>query len=540
MIKNLFYVLIFAIGFLFPVSLIQTTEQTTQSVGVSIPSGTAIFETSLQSPITSSASTMTLTANSVRGGTSLSGYQCFTIDEGSAQSEFVCGTISGTTVSSLTRGVDPFTGTSTNATLQFTHRRGANVKITDFPLIQIMRNLLNGGESFPNKLSYASAPSFSSALEIITKGYADALVAQGVATSSESNFGGVWLATKAQQASSTDGGVNKPYVLQSKYATSSPSGSGAGLFTLILNAAGKIAQSAIDLTEAYIWTGLHTFSSGITVTGNSTLATTTVNGYTLVREYGGTGADGALSITSGTTTLDLGSADYYVKNYSSISITGTGSLAFINPGANGTIIVLKSQGNVTVTSTANPAINISGLGATSTAYAINNGGGPGAGTSGSASADGTAGRGTYSIKIPLGKNIPLFVGSGGGIGWGGSDTNLGGTGGGSLYIESTGALNITSTINAAGTNGETGAEQGSSAYHGGGGGGSQTTGVNGSGGTGTTAGGGGGGGGGTIVILYDSLTANSGTYTVTGGAGGSAGGGAGGTGYSYVGPYSNF
>jgi hypothetical protein len=40
------------------------------------------------------------------------------------------------------------------------------------------------------------------------------------------------------------------------------------------------------------------------------------------------------------------------------------------------------------------------------------------------------------------------------------------------------------------------------------------------------AGGGGGGAGGSIVVLYNSLTANTGTYTVSGGAGGSATGGA--------------
>lgn len=133
------------------------------TVGASLPQGAAIFETSLQSAITSSATSMTLAANSVRGGSTLSGYNCFTIDEGSAQSEYVCGTVSGTAVSAMIRGVDPITATTTNATLQFAHRRGSNVKITDFPLIQVMRNQLNGSETIPNILNYTYDNNFLTA-----------------------------------------------------------------------------------------------------------------------------------------------------------------------------------------------------------------------------------------------------------------------------------------------------------------------------------------------------------------------------------------
>jgi hypothetical protein len=39
-----------------------------------------VFENSLQSRISSTDASMTLVANSVRGGSTISGYQCFTID----------------------------------------------------------------------------------------------------------------------------------------------------------------------------------------------------------------------------------------------------------------------------------------------------------------------------------------------------------------------------------------------------------------------------------------------------------------------------
>ena len=44
---------------------------------------------------------MTLVSNSLRGGESLSGFNCFTLDEGRSDSEFVCGSVSGTSVTSL-------------------------------------------------------------------------------------------------------------------------------------------------------------------------------------------------------------------------------------------------------------------------------------------------------------------------------------------------------------------------------------------------------------------------------------------------------
>src|SRR4051794_32524444 len=93
-----------------------------QTLGAALPSGTAVFETSLQSRISSTDTSMALVSNSVRGGSSLSGYNCFTIDEGRTDAEYVCGTVSGTGVTSLTRGINPANGTSSNSALKFAHR----------------------------------------------------------------------------------------------------------------------------------------------------------------------------------------------------------------------------------------------------------------------------------------------------------------------------------------------------------------------------------------------------------------------------------
>lgn len=285
-------------------------------------------------------------------------------------------------------------------------------------------------------------------------------------------------------------------------------------------------------------------------------------------KFGGTGADGALSISSGTTTLDCGAAAVFVKNYTSISITGTAKLAFTNPHANGTIIILKSRGAVTITSSTNPAIDVSGMGAlggsgsSSSGSTNSNGGGGGGGASmvndgangnvGSSSLQGNSGNDAYGLgkntggyaggstagvsgiggkkfglntgAIVLLKAIALICGSGGGGGAGSNNPNVppggnGGRGGGALYIECGDALNFTSNLSCAGLNGTNGGVY-------------QTS----------NSGNGGGGGGGCILIVYASVTANTGTATVTGGAPGTGGNaaGAGGNGFLAVLPNTDF
>ena len=55
-----------------------------------------------------------------------------------------------------------------------------------------------------------------------------------------------------------------------------------------------------------------------------------------------------LTITSGTTTTDLGNANVVVKNYENLSITGSGVLNFSNANANGTYVIIKVKNNATI------------------------------------------------------------------------------------------------------------------------------------------------------------------------------------------------
>jgi hypothetical protein len=116
---------------------------------------------------------------------------------------------------------------------------------------------------------YDAHPTFTVGTQLIDKTYADGLVAAGVATSSETNFGGVWLATQLQQASSTDGSPNAPYVLQSKNATSTWNSATAGLMIPVSQNNGKLDQGWLDLSEIFTFTGNNTFSGNNSFSGTS-------------------------------------------------------------------------------------------------------------------------------------------------------------------------------------------------------------------------------------------------------------------------------
>lgn len=270
-------------------------------------------------------------------------------------------------------------------------------------------------------------------------------------------------------------------------------------------------------------------------TGDQVLAADLNNNF----RFGGTGADGALSISSGTTTLSLASAAYFEKNYTTISITGTANLAFSSPNnTSGTSIALKTTGNWTMTSSSAHVIDLRQLGGgLGSAVKVADNGGPssysGLGGSGGGSCLSAGNQGgvtfptgggasfAYTVSTagiclaPLSPFVRYAPPSGSGCSGGSSGSNgfsasgggAGGLGACGLYCECGGAWNFTTgTIDGTGQAGSTGAS---------GGGGSCTSGC------------GGGGAGANILVLWGSLTADSGTYSVTAGAGGTGTGSSG-------------
>jgi hypothetical protein len=253
------------------------------------------------------------------------------------------------------------------------------------------------------------------------------------------------------------------------------------------------------------------------------------------RAFGGDGSDGDLIIESGTTTIDLGGVNYFTKNYSSISIIGTGKLAFSNAHSKGTNITLKCKNNVTITSSGSPTIDLASLGAsggtagnigsigTSIFFATGAGDGGSVGVVGQTIDGGAGGTSTMAFISIDGKLFPLSCGAGGGggnIGASGGSGGTGGLGGGGLLIECRGDLNFgaSSDINLDGAAGA----QGDDIY----------------------SAGGGGGGGGVLIISYANLIANAGSVSADGGDGGAGtlgvrAGGSGGSGQSIGGNIPN-
>lgn len=261
----------------------------------------------------------------------------------------------------------------------------------------------------------------------------------------------------------------------------------------------------------------------------------------VLTKFGGSGTDGALSISSGTTTLDIATAKVFIKNYTSISITGSALLNFINPNTGGSLILLKATGAVTLSSSQTPMIDVrncggpGGAATTSTVTGTNQewGGADGTAvanpfisiTAGARGQDTTAnmqpGKPSIAISFAIAalsqviQKYPfLNVGSGAGSGQGYSNggtttgtTGFGGAGAGALVIECGGTLNFT-TVGGLSTNGQNG------------GNGVQTS---------TTSsnvgiGGGGGGGGGSTFVFYNFAGTITGTITMGASTGGTGAG----------------
>jgi hypothetical protein len=243
-------------------------------------------------------------------------------------------------------------------------------------------------------------------------------------------------------------------------------------------------------------------------------------------KFGGDGSDGALNIASGTTTIDAGGENVFIKNYTSINIASGATLTISNPASEGTILILRSQEDATIEG----KIELKGKGASAgtSGYAImddtnHRGAGGENGNSGSGGGAGGAGGAIYSNKFfyttaddnLLFRNLSILTcGSGGGNGGDGYKDGggtggaggSGGAGGGGLLIECGGSLDLSGEIDISGNNGANGDDAPAGVRQGGGGGG-------------------GGGASGMMIALYESLTANTATINAKGGSGGNGGAG---------------
>lgn len=181
------------------------SEPVPENLGAVIPTPVASFTTSLATGISSTDTTMSLVSITTSDGVTLTdgGTYGFTIDEGTASKEYVIGTVetSDNTVISMTRGVSVITGNTSIAALKKAHRRGASVKITDHPVLPVIARILNGDESLPNTLTYATTTTFTDNLDLITKEYVDGVAIAGAPDASTVTKGITRLSTAPVSAS---------------------------------------------------------------------------------------------------------------------------------------------------------------------------------------------------------------------------------------------------------------------------------------------------------------------------------------------------
>lgn len=499
------------------------------------------------------------------------------------------------TFTGCVRGLLPISPYTTNGSYAFSHSGGTTLIFSNSPAfysgfyalgnVSTSTNTLIFSSTTPPRYDFTAAQGtgtyISTTSELASIDYVNKVALVSAPNATTGIKGVSQLATALQQASSTAlGSTGASLILTSSNATDTPQRGCAVGFTgiagagcnLIADLTGHVKQAWIDLTAAFTVSGAWTFNGSATFNGSTSFpggtvafATTTSSTNAIGKKFGGTGADGTLSCSSGVTTINLGSVTFFEKNYSSISITGTCQVNFSNPATSGTIVILKSQGNTTVTSATVPALDLRALGSlqgsggTGTPSGTGGGGSGGAsmlaagtvgvsggniGVTGPPTAGTTFGKWIYSLTgtsetgggvsptcnssapglstspaLPTTNSIPnvlrfyVMPGTGGGGACPGTSGNGGdgGRGGGALYMEVGGNLNITSTIDSSGSTSPSTAT--------------------------ASQGCGGGGGGGVIEIIYNYLTANSGTYTVSGGVSGSTcndAGGVGGVGFSSV------
>lgn len=244
----------------------------------------ALYEQALSQPLGTTDANMFVTSGAdVQGNLlPLNSYQCLSVDTGQPNFEAICGNVTASSAAGLTlsitlRGLSTQTGTTSNPSFIFTHRRGADVRITDFPTLTVNNNELNGVQQIPNELTYANTVFIGSndaTSSIPTKFYVDNALVSGAVNATTLVKGIVQLATPQQAASSTIlGSTGANDVLASKYATDTPqqcSGQVNG---------GCVVMSALDGFVRQSWfnfANLFTFTGGLTSTATSTFACSNV------------------------------------------------------------------------------------------------------------------------------------------------------------------------------------------------------------------------------------------------------------------------
>jgi hypothetical protein len=189
----------------------------------------------------------------------------------------------------MTRGLDPQNPATEVTALKKEHRRGATVKITDYPLLGVMRRILNGDDTFPNVIKYASGVVPAAADDLTDKGYVDGVAVAGAPDSSDTVKGIVEQATQAEiETGAAAGGTTAPLFIP-------PSRNGARLYYGYAADAGSTDAYAITLSPvptAYTTGMVIVFKANTVNTGAATINVNALGAKDIRRNNGLVLADG--------------------------------------------------------------------------------------------------------------------------------------------------------------------------------------------------------------------------------------------------------
>lgn len=399
--------------------LLEAREQLVGST-FQTPEARALFETSLSSKISSTATSFTLTSATDKDSNTLaSSTYGFIIDEGTADEELILADCTGTTCTNATRGLSVNTGTTTVSALRKPHRAGANVKMTDAPLLLFVKNALKGKQNFESIMSYDSSitdGSFTAGSnQLASVAYADALSFAGAPNASESAKGISELATASEASiGATSGSTGARLVLPASIATSTYQ-AGSSNKVVITDSNNKIDNDfiATSTTDSYSFAGAVSFSTSTTTLNATTSISATINTAPLLLN----GVDYAFPSTEGASSTIL-------------KTNGSGTLSWDFPKATSTVFTASGTW-----------VRPSGV----NWVKVRVQGGGGAGGGGSTTGGGGGAGGYAEAIVNVTGNVTVTVGA---AGTGASDS-AGGNGGDSIFA------GVTTITGAGGTGGAT-------------------------------------------------------------------------------------
>src|SRR3990167_7638460 len=241
-----------------------------------LPKVLANFETSLASKISATATTGTLNTSADADNTTLSGDYILTIDEGQSTEEHVLATLSGASITAMTRGlsrVDSTTSKTSSPDNRKEHGRGASVKITNMNLILINR-LINADDEFDadNIMKYDAEPSFTSASnELATVKFAEDQANAGAADASTVQKGLVEEATQAEIEAGTGAGSTSARLAVNPSTLAPALQKGAFTFAVDAEASDTYVIALTPALTAYTTGQRFTFTANTANTGACTL-----------------------------------------------------------------------------------------------------------------------------------------------------------------------------------------------------------------------------------------------------------------------------